>query len=150
MPKECQKGTAAANATLSPYVLSSGPATRKCHSHWRQVPLLNNHLVSRLNGSIRTNGPSDPRSCVSGQPNNVCYSSGPATKKVSEMLAGRTSARHRYYRLLQDIDPTARVPQMASGIHRYSKYFFISFIRPASLYSQQYVHIYCIYRYPTA
>jgi len=81
-------------------VLLQQPNHKKCHSYWWEVSLLSSYIVSRLKGSIRTNGPSGPSSSESGQPNNVTPAAQP--QKVSQLLAGRANACHSDYRLFQD------------------------------------------------
>ena len=104
-------------------------------------------LVSRLKDSIGTNGPTVPSSSLSGQTSNVCYYSGPATKSVTA-AGGKKQCVSTPIPGLSKLWPAC--PKWHEGFTVVPNLFFISFAQPASLYSQHYVYIYCIYTYLTA
>jgi hypothetical protein len=141
---------AAASVTLSSSVFLQRPSHKKVSKPLagsvtaQQLPSFFSERFHKNQQSVRAQQlcPASPIMCVTpaAQP-----------QKVSQLLAGKTSACHTDYRLFQGYRTFGPAcPKWHEGFTVVPIIYFASFARPASLYCQQYVYIYCIYTYLTA
>jgi len=137
-------GTAAASVTLSLSCVPPAARTQVCYSRWRNVSLLSNYLVSSLKGSIRTNGPSGPRSSVSGQTNKVLLQR-PSHEKCHSCW--REEPMHVTVTIAYSraIEPRPACPKWHEGFTDFPVVFFLFLLPDQRLYVVKNMSIYTVY-----